>query len=116
MDDSLKYSTKFEQENYSILADHCYARPWNWRPESSFLRPTRILFLDKTLPGIRKSSNPLVSLQNSDEIIDIESETDTPNAFYDIENARSLMDECQQYILNVRPEGNDEDWEEKISK
>lgn len=118
MDDTLRYSyaTKFEQENYSISADHCYARPWNWKADNSFLRPTKILFIDKPLLGIRKSSNPLVCFQDSVEIIDIESEPDISNILYDVDKARNLMDECQQYVLNSRPDRNEEEWEEKISK
>lgn len=117
-EDAPKYShtIKLEQENYMITADHCYARPWNWRPEMSFFRPAKILFVNKPLLGIRKTSNPLVSLQSTNEIIDVESEAEIPTVQYDIEKAKFLMDECQRYALSAKPDGNDEDWEEKISK
>lgn len=117
MGDLHKYSqnTNLESDNY-IIADHCYARPWNWRPETSFLRPTKTLFVNKPLPGTRKTSNPLISIQKPDDIIDIENEPTNAGTFYDIEKAKSLMDECQRYALHARPDSCDEDWEEKISK
>lgn len=113
-EDLLKYSYSSELEN-TVSADHCYARPWNWRPDTSFLRPTKTLFFNKPLPGIRKSSNPLISLKTLDEIIDVESEMEVPSILYDVEKAKNMMDECQRYALNARPDTG-EDWEEKISR
>lgn len=101
---------------HTVSVDHCYARPWNWRPDTSFLRPTKTLFFNKSVPGIRKSSNPLISLNISDEIIDVESEVETSNILYDIEKAKNMMEECYRYALTVRPDKTDEDWEEKISR
>lgn len=117
MDDIPKYSIhKFERESYSVTADHCYARPWNWRPDTSFLRPTKTLFVNKPLPGLRKTSNPLVILQNSDDIIDIESRPQVPSITYDVDKAKVVMKDCETYVLNARPDKNEDYWEEKISK
>lgn len=112
-----KYSptSKFELEN-TVSADHCYARPWNWRPDTSFLKPTKTLFFNKSLPGTRKSSNPLISLKTPDEIIDVETEMETPNVLYDVEKAKNMMEDCQKFALSARPDINEEDWEEKISR
>lgn len=107
------YTSNFELEN-TVTVDHCYARPWNWRPDNSFLRPTKTIFVTKPLPGIRKSSNPLISIPTSDEIIDVESESETPTVLYNIEKAKNMMEENQRYALNARPDQSDEDWEEKI--
>lgn len=104
-----------ELEN-TVSADHCYARPWNWRPDNSFLRPTKTIFVTKPLPGTRKSSNPLISLPTTEETIDVESEPQTPTILYNVEKAKNLMEENQKYALNARPDQSEEDWEEKISR
>lgn len=30
-----------------ILKDHCYARPWNWKPENIYVKPVKKLFFPK---------------------------------------------------------------------
>lgn len=72
--------------------------------------------MNKPLPGIRKSSNPLVFLKKSDETVDVESEPEIPTVIYDIENGKNMMMECQRYALNAKPDRNEEDWEDKISR
>lgn len=32
----------------AILKDHCYARPWNWKPENIYVKPTRKIFFSST--------------------------------------------------------------------
>lgn len=115
IEDVPKFSSNVEFES-TVSVDHCYARPWDWRPDNSFLRPTKTLFVTKPLPGTRKSSNPLISLPSSDEVIDVESEPEAPTVLYNVEKAKSMMEENQKYALNARPEQNEEDWEEKITK
>lgn len=116
-EDLSKYSftSKLELE-HTVSADHCYARPWNWRPDTSFLRPTKTLFFNKSVPGILKSGNPLISLITADEIIDVDSELEISNVLYDFDKAKNMMEECQRYAFNVRPDKSEEDWEEKIAR
>lgn len=36
-------------ENKSmVVKDHCYARPWNWKPENIYVKPVKKLFFTKT--------------------------------------------------------------------
>lgn len=37
----------YEMEVDIILKDHCYARPWNWRPENIYVKPVKRLFFSK---------------------------------------------------------------------
>jgi len=34
-----------EQELNVVLMDHSYSKPWNWRPENSYAKPTKTLFV-----------------------------------------------------------------------
>jgi hypothetical protein len=34
-----------EQELNVVLMDHSYAKPWNWRPENTYAKPTKTLFV-----------------------------------------------------------------------
>nr|CAH7718441.1 unnamed protein product [Callosobruchus chinensis] len=106
-------SNPYDGGNWAVSSDHCYARPWNWRPEGNFLRPTKTLFIHK--PSGKRSSNPLAPVHDIDDIIDIESEGKI-GAIYDANKAKSLMDECESYAFNARAEQEDDDWEEKIAK
>ncbi|CAG9857675.1 unnamed protein product [Phyllotreta striolata] len=103
-------TNSFDRENWTVSTDHCYARPWNWRPEASFLRPTKTLFIPKLVPV--KSSN---SIQDNDDAIDIESEVEVPAPNYDVAKAKSLMEECEKHAFSIRAD-TEEDWEEKVSK
>lgn len=33
-----------------IFKDHCYARPWNWKPENIYVKPVKKLFFSKNTP------------------------------------------------------------------
>jgi len=36
--------------NIDIVAkDHCYARPWNWKPENIYVKPIKKLFFSKNV-------------------------------------------------------------------
>lgn len=37
----------YEMELDVIVKDHCYARPWNWKPENIYVKPTKKLFFSK---------------------------------------------------------------------
>lgn len=30
-----------------IMQDHCYSRPWNWKPENVYIKPIKKLFFSK---------------------------------------------------------------------
>jgi hypothetical protein len=68
----------YDREHWWIPMDHCYARPWNWRPESTFLRPTKTLFMPKPPPTKKRSTNPLAPVQDCEEMIDVVTESEDP--------------------------------------
>lgn len=42
----------YEIDIDAIAKDHCYARPWNWKPENIYVKPIKKLFFSKNT-GIR---------------------------------------------------------------
>lgn len=112
------YSTVVESldENSSIFMDHCYSRPWNWRPETNFLRPTKTLFINKPNINKKKSTNPLAPLQEVEDVLDVEALPSDPPLIYDPVKAKTLMDECERHAAFARVEQGNEDWEQTIDK
>lgn len=102
-----------EKDPSAIFIDHCYSRPWNWRPESSFLRPTKTLFIHKP-NSKKKPANPLAPLQKAEDILDVVSESYDPPPIYDEVKARAVMEECERHAAFSRVEQGNEDWEETI--
>lgn len=39
----------YELEVDVIVRDHCYARPWNWKPENVYVKPIKKIFFTKNL-------------------------------------------------------------------
>lgn len=37
----------YEMDVDVIFKDHCYARPWNWKPENAYVKPIKKLFFTK---------------------------------------------------------------------
>ncbi|XP_074028947.1 reduction in Cnn dots 1 isoform X2 [Leptinotarsa decemlineata] len=107
-------TNSFDRENWTVSTDHCYARPWNWRPDASFLRPTKTLFVRKLIPEKPKTANSLMPLE-ADDIIDVVTNPEIPAPVYDENKAKNVMEECERYAFAARME-NEEDWDEKISK
>lgn len=105
-----------EKHTSAILMDHCYSRPWNWRPESNFLRPTKTLFLSKPNVSKRKSTNPLAPVQECEDVLDVESVLSDPPVIYDPLKAKFMMDECERHAGFARVDQGNEDWEETISR
>lgn len=101
-----------ERETWTISTDHCYARPWNWRPEASFLRPTKTLFLPKNVTiqcRRQKLVNPLAlqhDYEPDEDIIDVDTCPETVATFYDIAKAKSMMDECDKVAESARNKEN----------
>ncbi|KAL1508927.1 hypothetical protein ABEB36_003746 [Hypothenemus hampei] len=104
----------YEREEWVISTDHCYATPWNWKPESSFFKPTRTIFMSRT-DGVKPLFSLARSSQQSDDI-DVESDVDTPTPVYDLNKASNLMEECERFAAGVRSDLDDENWEDKINK
>ncbi|XP_011301541.1 KAT8 regulatory NSL complex subunit 3 [Fopius arisanus] len=97
-----------DNEMSIVLTDHCYARAWNWKPESIYVRPTRRIFFSSTCE-IQK---------NSQKNLDIDVETpppETPPPPSDLVKPLHQMEECQRLASFARPD-SPEDWEEKIDK
>ncbi|XP_072385967.1 KAT8 regulatory NSL complex subunit 3 isoform X1 [Diabrotica undecimpunctata] len=101
-------TNSFDRENWTISTEHCYARPWDWRPEASFLRPTKTLFMPKLIP--MKPAPP-----ETEEQIDVEVEVEVPVANYDVAKAKILMNECENHAFSARTD-TEVDWEELVSK
>lgn len=37
----------YEMDVDIIVKDHCYAKPWNWKPENNYAKPVKKLFFSK---------------------------------------------------------------------
>lgn len=92
--------------------DHSYCRPWNWRPETSFIRPTKLLFVWKS-NNSKHNSGPLRANSTNIDVVNCPA---TPTPIYDIEKARNLMEECERHAAFARIDDGNDDWEENISK
>lgn len=122
-DPSLNYPNPFfnpmppmDKATTTIFMDHCYSRPWNWRPESNFLKPTKTLFVPKPQAKKKKSTNPLAPVQDCSETIDIEAVPADNLPVYDTVKAKYLMEECERHAGLARVDDGNEDWEEQISR
>ncbi|XP_058800499.1 KAT8 regulatory NSL complex subunit 3 isoform X2 [Phymastichus coffea] len=100
----------YEVEVDAILKDHCYARPWNWKPENAYVKPVKKLFFPKSSGGYLRDNN-------QDEIVNVdENDSETIAPPYDLAKMKQSMDEFQRVANFVKPEDTDSDWEEKIDK
>ncbi|XP_066262059.1 KAT8 regulatory NSL complex subunit 3-like isoform X3 [Euwallacea similis] len=113
----IRFTNMFERERWTVCTDHCYARPRNWGPESSFLKPTKTLFSAKSL-GIKPLFRDSGSSKSGDDFVDVDGLTDVepPAPAYDIEKARGLMVKCEKHASLARSSIDDENWEEKFVK
>ncbi|XP_044260037.1 KAT8 regulatory NSL complex subunit 3 isoform X6 [Tribolium madens] len=106
----------YEREHWWIPMDHCYARPWNWRPESTFLRPTKTLFMPKVPSSRKKTTNPLAPIQECDDVVDVVTDSEEPTPIYDKVKAKHLMEECEKHAAMARVDEGNDDWEESVSR
>ncbi|XP_050483776.1 KAT8 regulatory NSL complex subunit 3 [Bombus huntii] len=98
----------YETEINVLAKDHCYARPWNWKPENVYVKPIKKLFFSK--------KNLLTEKVTQDEEINIEEINNEPLVPpIDFTRVRHQMDELQRLANFARPDEN-EDWEEKLDK
>ncbi|KAL6262880.1 hypothetical protein P5V15_005669 [Pogonomyrmex californicus] len=99
----------YEMDVDVIFKDHCYARPWNWKPENIYVKPTKKLFFSKSNTSDK---------HRKDEEIDVENIDNEPALPFDLTRVRHAMDEFERLANFARPEEEEkeEDWEEKIDK
>ncbi|XP_044593737.1 KAT8 regulatory NSL complex subunit 3 isoform X1 [Cotesia glomerata] len=117
-DDNLNKLTSFlhklagytDEEVSAILKEHCYARPWNWRPENVYVKPTiRIFFTKPPLTRRKLHKRSVIDVENCDE-------PDKLSIPSDLTNPRNSIEEALRLINFTRPEDSNDDWEEKIEK
>ncbi|KAK9871346.1 hypothetical protein WA026_011612 [Henosepilachna vigintioctopunctata] len=109
------YGMEDVKETYSISTDHCYARPWNCKPESSFLKPTKTLFIPKSTMKI-KFPRQFIPPTAEDENIDVETIQENPSPIYDVNTANELMEECEKHVKLFKQDEGNLYWEEAIIK
>ncbi|XP_033207462.1 KAT8 regulatory NSL complex subunit 3 isoform X2 [Belonocnema kinseyi] len=97
----------YEIEVDVIVRDHCYARPWNWKPENVYVKPIKKIFFGKNSSSDKLKSEENVNVENYND-----GHSSPP---YDLGRTRQLMDELQRLANFVRPD-EDSEWEEKIDK
>lgn len=98
----------YEMEVDVIYKDHCYARPWNWKPENNYVKPIKKLFFSKSSASDK---------HRKDEEIDVENIVNESLPLpFDLTRVRHMMDEFERLASFARPEEEEEDWEEKIEK
>lgn len=90
------------------MMDHSYCRPWNWRPETSYMRPTKCLFVWKTNSSTGTSSSAPIDVTS---VL-----VQPPTPIYDTDKARSLMEENERHAAQLRLEDRPDDWESQISR
>merc|ERR1719474_707405 len=103
-----------------IHLDHCYTKPWNWKPESSLCQPTKTLFV----PRVSRNIGLVDHDDSVDQFIDVVSEPVKPVPPYDPQQACKVMTECDRFINFARPslswseekEADITGWEDKLVK
>ncbi|XP_021919608.1 KAT8 regulatory NSL complex subunit 3 isoform X3 [Zootermopsis nevadensis] len=101
-----------ERELNVVLMDHSYSKPWNWRPENTYAKPTKTLFVQPTAAW----TQPTLSL--IEEEVDVDGDVAIPVPPYDMNKVRPLMQECETHVNFVRREedGDADEWEERVSR
>jgi len=102
-----------------IQLDHCYSKPWNWKPESSLCQPTKTLFV----PRVSRNSTGIETPDHGDDLPDVVAEPLAPGPPYDPQQAYKVMNECDRFVSFANPRlcgaGDEEDlsgWEEAIPR
>ena len=102
-----------------IQLDHCYSKPWNWKPESSLCQPTKTLFV----PRVARNCT-LVDTEQAEEVEPDVTATSLPaGPPYDPQQAYKVMHECDKFVSFANPRlasgGEEEElagWEESIPR
>ncbi|XP_014254963.1 KAT8 regulatory NSL complex subunit 3 isoform X2 [Cimex lectularius] len=90
-----------------IQLDHCYSKPWNWRPDNSYVKPAKTLFV----------TNPLISTKRElEEDIDVDIENEAPKPAYDETRGYQLMNETEKHIKALRSDPGEENWDSLIDR
>merc|ERR1719187_656878 len=100
-----------------IQLDHCYSKPWNWKPESSLCQPTKTLFV----PRVSRNSTGIETPDHGDDLPDVVAEPLAPGPPYDPQQAYKVMNECDRFVSFANPRlcgaGDEEElsgWEEAV--
>ena len=101
--------------------DHCYSRPWNWRPDGVRTHPTKSIFLPRVA---RQPSTAISKGERSnelDEIIEVDQiDEATMTLPYHEEKSNKVMEECERFGEFANPDALSEDemddWEDHIIK
>ena len=90
--------------------DHNYSKPWNWKPENSLIKQTKVVF---------KNSNSIYhevpddTVSDNDEIV-VDDDVSTMSINHP--KNEHMMSESESQANVAKPDSNCTDWEEKISK
>ena len=102
-----------------IQLDHCYSKPWNWKPESSLCQPTKTLFV----PRVARNSTGIETPDHGDDLPDVVGEPLAPGPPYDPQQAYKVMNECDRFVSFANPRlcgaGDEEElsgWEEAVPR
>ncbi|PNF31475.1 hypothetical protein B7P43_G00759 [Cryptotermes secundus] len=92
--------------------DHSYSKPWNWRPENTYAKPTKTLFVQPC------AALAQTSLSSIEEEVDVDEDVAVPVPPYDMSKVRPLMQECETHVNFVRREEDvdADEWEERVSR
>ena len=103
-------------------ADHCYSRPWNWRPDGVHTHPTKTIFVSQvartTANNTINTDRNILEIEEPIEVEEVEeSSIELP---YDEQKSNKVMGECERFGEFANPDALSEDemddWEEHISK
>jgi len=102
-----------------IQLDHCYSKPWNWKPESSLCQPTKTLFV----PRVARNCTLVDTEQPEEAEPDVTATSLAAGPPYDPQQAYKVMHECDKFVSFANPRlasGGEEDelagWEESIPR
>lgn len=105
-------SGQAEQELNVVFMDHSYSKPWNWRPENSYAKPTKTLFVQSAAAWTQTTHS------SNEEEIDVDGDVAVPLPPYDMNKVRPLMQECETHVNFVRREEDvdADEWEDHVSR
>ncbi|XP_071445251.1 KAT8 regulatory NSL complex subunit 3 isoform X2 [Hetaerina americana] len=99
-----------------IVEEHCYSKPWNSRPDRSFMNPVKTLFVRKASP-MRSVSTSTVGDQNGgEEEIDVEGDDTQLVPPFNLAESELLADECERHADSVRADICTDDWEDRVNR
>ncbi|XP_046388973.1 KAT8 regulatory NSL complex subunit 3 isoform X2 [Ischnura elegans] len=98
-----------------IIEDHCYSKPWNSRPDRSFMNPVKTLFLPKN-PMVHASTPMVGEPSGSEDVIDVEGDDPQIVPPFDVAESDLLANECERHVDSVRADICTDDWEDRVNR